>query len=245
MNLLNAFPSSLTFSQQIVILIRIVLATACGSLVGLERSRRLKGAGIRTHSLVACAAALLMIVSKYGFTDLEQAGVFFPGTRGADPARIAAQVVSGVSFLGAGIIIKVAHQQVSGLTTATGLFATVCMGLACGAGFYELVLITLLLIVVVLNVMAPLEILFKRRLRNITLNVEFTELADVQAITEVIQAQAARIYDIDVERTERSGNKWPSAIFILQLSKENHSHSGMLSAVAELNCVRSVQELIA
>ena len=98
---------------------------------------------------------------------------------------------------------------------------------------------------VVLNVMAPLEILFKRRLRNITLNVEFTELADVQAITEVIQAQAARIYDIDVERTERSGNKWPSAIFILQLSKENHSHSGMLSAVAELNCVRSVQELIA
>ena len=221
---------------------RLAVSCILGMLIGIERSKRFKEAGVRTHIVVCCGAALCMIVSKYGFADL---GGILDGSRTSDPARVAAQVVSGVSFLGAGIIIKVAHQQVSGLTTATGLFATVCMGLACGAGFYELVLITLLLIVVVLNVMAPLEILFKRRLRNITLNVEFTELADVQAITEVIQAQAARIYDIDVERTERSGNKWPSAIFILQLSKENHSHSGMLSAVAELNCVRSVQELIA
>ena len=136
MNLLNAFPSSLTFSQQIVILIRIVLATACGSLVGLERSRRLKGAGIRTHSLVACTAALLMIISKYGFTDLFVNGTDFAGVRGADPARIAAQIVSGVSFLGVGIIYRDVRYATKGLTTAAGIWAVSAIGMAIGCGMY-------------------------------------------------------------------------------------------------------------
>ena len=136
MNLLNAFPSSLTFSQQIVILIRIVLATACGSLVGLERSRRLKGAGIRTHSLVACTAALLMIISKYGFTDLFVNGTDFAGVRGADPARIAAQIVSGVSFLGVGIIYRDVSYATKGLTTAAGIWAVAAIGMAIGSGMY-------------------------------------------------------------------------------------------------------------
>ncbi len=229
------------------VILRLVLAVICGGVVGYGRSQKARAAGFRTYILISIGAAMAVLLTLYEYRMLNTLWADTVSRVGMkfDASRLASQVLTGIGFLGAGIIIKVAHQQVSGLTTATGLFATVCMGLACGAGFYELVLITLLLIVVVLNVMAPLEILFKRRLRNITLNVEFTELADVQAITEVIQAQAARIYDIDVERTERSGNKWPSAIFILQLSKENHSHSGMLSAVAELNCVRSVQELIA
>ena len=229
------------------VILRLVLAVICGGVVGYGRSQKARAAGFRTYILISIGAAMAVLLTLYEYRMLNTLWADTVSRVGMkfDASRLASQVLTGIGFLGAGIIIKVAHQQVSGLTTATGLFATVCMGIACGAGFYELVLITLLLIVVVLNVMAPLEILFKRRLRNITLNVEFTELADVQAITEVIQAQAARIYDIDVERTERSGNKWPSAIFILQLSKENHSHSGMLSAVAELNCVRSVQELIA
>ena len=229
------------------VILRLVLAVICGGVVGYGRSQKARAAGFRTYILISIGAAMAVLLTLYEYQMLNTLWADTVSRVGMkfDASRLASQVLTGIGFLGAGIIIKVAHQQVSGLTTATGLFATVCMGIACGAGFYELVLITLLLIVVVLNVMAPLEILFKRRLRNITLNVEFTELADVQTITEVIQAQAARIYDIDVERSERSGNKWPSAIFILQLSKENHSHSGMLSAVAELNCVRSVQELIA
>lgn len=137
-----------------------------------------------------------------------------------------------------------AHQQVNGLTTATGLFATVCMGIARGAGFYECVLLSVLLTVLVLNVMSPLEIAFKRRLRNITLNVEFGSVEDIAQITRVIEAQYAKVYDIDIERTERKDDKYPSAIFILQLSRENHSHSAMLTSIAEMSCVHSVQELI-
>ena len=130
------------------LLLRLVVAALCGSLVGLERSRRFKDAGIRTHSLVACAAALLMIVSKYGFTDLEQAGMFFPGTRGADPARIAAQVVSGVSFLGAGIIYRDRNFTTKGLTTAAGIWAVAAIGLAVGAGLYLVGVFTTVYIVI-------------------------------------------------------------------------------------------------
>lgn len=111
--------------------IRIVLSGMMGLLIGLERTKRLKEAGIRTHFIVASASAVFMILSKYCFLDLE--GI--AGDRGADPARIAAQVVSGVSFLGAGVIFN--HgRTVKGLTTAAGLWATSAVGMAVGAGCY-------------------------------------------------------------------------------------------------------------
>ena len=114
------------------------MACLCGALIGYERSKRYKEAGIRTHIIVCFAAALMMIVSKYGFADLTSAeGVVFNGTRGADPARIAAQVVSGISFLGAGVIFKHGG-SIRGLTTAAGLWGTAGIGLAIGAGFYGL-----------------------------------------------------------------------------------------------------------
>ena len=117
--------------------IRMILAMACGTVIGYERSRRFKGAGLRTHVIVCCAAALLMVISKYGFSDLASAtGHVLTGTRDADPARIAAQVVSGISSLGAG----------SGLTTAAGLWATSGIGLAIGGGMYVLGVFTTALI---------------------------------------------------------------------------------------------------
>ena len=131
-----AFPSALTLYQQLVIIVRIILATFCGSVIGLERSRRLKGAGIRTHSVVAAAACLLMIISKYGFTDLVVNGMEFAGTKGADPSRIASQIVSGVSFLGVGIIYRDVRYATKGLTTAAGIWAVAAIGMAIGSGMY-------------------------------------------------------------------------------------------------------------
>lgn len=106
-------------------LLRILCATIMGGLIGYERHTRSKDAGIRTHSIVAVASALLMIISQYAFEDT------------ADPARVAAQVVSGVGFLGAGIIF-VRHDLILGLTTAAGIWATSALGLCFGAGFYIL-----------------------------------------------------------------------------------------------------------
>ncbi len=229
----------------VTMLLRLVLALLAGGVVGYGRSKNNRPAGLRTYMIISVGAAMSVLITLFHYQMLmgpwnelyQEIGKF-------DGARLAAQVVTGIGFLGAGIIIKAAHQQVKGLTTATGLFATVCMGLACGAGFYEIVLMTLVMIVLVLNVMTPLEVAFKRRLRNITLNVEFNSVEDIDTITEVMRFLDAQIFDIDIERTKVKDTKYPSAIFILKLSKENHSHSGMLTSLAELPCVRSVQELV-
>ncbi|MBQ8868815.1 MAG: MgtC/SapB family protein [Oscillospiraceae bacterium] len=132
--------------QELGFFIRIVVAGLCGSFIGLERTRRFKEAGIRTHILVACASALMMIVSKYGFADLQFGDNFFAGIDGADASRIASQVVTGISFLGAGVIFK--HgASVRGLTTAAGIWATSGIGLAIGAGMYlEGIFVTILVI---------------------------------------------------------------------------------------------------
>ena len=128
--LLNQF----TLIQTLDFFLRMVLACICGAAIGYERSRRFKGAGIRTHIIVCCGAALIMIVSKYGFADLAGAvGEALTGNRGTDPARVAAQVVSGISFLGAGVIFK-NNGAVRGLTTAAGIWVTAGIGLAIGTG---------------------------------------------------------------------------------------------------------------
>ena len=123
--------TALTVFDNLEFFIRIVLAAVLGALVGLERSKRQKEAGIRTHCIIACTSALFMILSKYAFVDL----VSVDGLRGADPARIAAQVVSGISFLGAGVIFKNGN-SIRGLTTAAGMWGTAAVGMAIGAGLY-------------------------------------------------------------------------------------------------------------
>ena len=130
------------------LLLRIVVSAVCGWLVGVERSRRFKDAGVRTHSMVACAAAMLMIISKYGFVDLSMPdGSFFPGVRDADPSRIASQIVSGISFLGAGIIYRDRKFTTRGLTTAAGIWAIAGIGMAIGSGLYVIGLFATALII--------------------------------------------------------------------------------------------------
>lgn len=126
------------FVQILEFFLRLILSCLCGGIIGKERSRRSKEAGIRTHILVACTACAAMILSKYGFTDLVyENGSLYAGVRGADPARIAAQIVSGVGFLGAGVIFKTGN-SIKGLTTAAGIWATAAIGMCFGSGMYWL-----------------------------------------------------------------------------------------------------------
>ena len=134
MTLVQYLNSQFALTQYLDFLGRLLLACLCGAAIGYERTKRFKEAGIRTHIIVCCAAALFMMVSKYGFADLTAAnGAYFNGTRGADPARVAAQVVSGISFLCAGVIFK-NEGVVKGLATAAGLWLTAGLGLAVGSG---------------------------------------------------------------------------------------------------------------
>ena len=135
----------LTVFDNLEFLIRLLLSAALGALVGLERSKRQKEAGIRTHCIIACTSALFMILSKYAFVDV---AIGADGLRGADPARIAAQVVSGISFLGAGVIFKNGN-SIRGLTTAAGMWGTAAVGMAVGAGMYWLGLIEAAILVAI------------------------------------------------------------------------------------------------
>ena len=128
---------SFSLQQYLDFFLRIIAACVCGGIIGHERSIRLKEAGLRTHIIVCCAAAFMMIISKYGFVDLERAaGDGITIAKSTDPARIAAQIVTGISFLGAGIIFHNSNNSIKGLSTAAGIWATAGIGMAFGAGMY-------------------------------------------------------------------------------------------------------------
>ena len=229
------------------VLVRLLLALFAGGVTGFGRSKRERAAGLRTYMLISLGAAMSVLLTLFQYEMLRTAwagSVDAIGEFKYDASRLASAVITGVGFLGAGIIIKIEHQRVKGLTTATGLFTAVCLGLAAGAGFIEVVAVSSIIIVLVLNVMSPLERGFRRKLRNTTLNVEFDSVESIETITQVIHACDAKVFDVDIERSEEADGKHPSAIFILKLGKNMPSHSGMLSTVADLPCVYSVQELV-
>lgn len=118
--------------NDMVYLIRIFLAIVCGAVIGFERQQRVKVAGLRTHILISLAAALMMIISKYGFNDIVGT---IPGLS-CDVSRVAAGIITGIGILSGGIIFIGKRGNVSGLTTAAGIWATIGIGMAVGAGMY-------------------------------------------------------------------------------------------------------------
>lgn len=138
--------------------LRMLCAGLLGGVIGYERELRGKGAGIRTHLLVALGAALFMIISQYGFSGADK----------FDAARIAAGVVGGLGFLGGGIIMK--NKHISGLTTAAGLWVTGAMGLAIGCGLYELGVLCTVMIVVCMELMHFFSTKLGERQVSITLS---------------------------------------------------------------------------
>lgn len=156
------FDDQFTWMRILELFLRVVVASFCGAVIGFERSKRFKEAGIRTHVIVCCASALIMVVSKYGFFEVVKA-IGNPAVEGlthnTDPARLAAQVVSGISFLGAGVIFKNGN-TIKGLTTAAGLWATAGIGLAigCGGSMYLVGLFTTVLIMVLQIIMHKFKV---------------------------------------------------------------------------------------
>lgn len=170
---------------------RLLVAGALGAIIGLDREYRAKEAGFRTHFLVALGSALFMIVSKYGFGDiLGDTGI------GLDPSRIAAQVVSGIGFLGVGTII-IQKLFVRGLTTAAGVWTTSAIGLAVGAGQYWLGLCAMLLTLLGLE---GLGYVFQRvNQRNVLLVFTTTSHEVVKQVTDEINRRKHTISSYSIE----------------------------------------------
>jgi len=148
------------------ILIRLGTASLFGALIGLERERKHWAAGLRTHMMVCVGSSLVMIVSAFGFADIL-------GTPNVtlDPSRIAAQVISGIGFIGAGTILLLKQGTIRGLTTAAGLWTVAAIGLATGGGLYFAAGTTTVIALIILWAIQPLEQLYIKKFKNITLRV--------------------------------------------------------------------------
>jgi len=155
------------------ILFRLFLAALFGALIGLERERKDWTAGMRTHMMVCLGAALIMLVSSYGFSDV----LGTPHVE-LDPSRVAAQVVSGIGFIGAGTILFMRHGRIRGLTTASGLWTVAAIGLATGGGMYFAAAVTTVLALIILWALQPVENRIKRRFTKRTLRIETNQKAN-------------------------------------------------------------------
>lgn len=131
-----------------IILLRLIIAVVCGLSIGIERENRGKGAGLRTHAIVAIASCLMMIISQYGFNNFFERMDLSLSDVKIDPSRVAAQIVTGVGFLGAGMIF-IQKNAIIGLTTAAGVWATAGIGMAIGCGMYFLGIVSTVIIILV------------------------------------------------------------------------------------------------
>ena len=226
------------------VMLRLTMAMAFGGLIGLERGRKRRAAGFRTYMLVCLGAALTMLLSQYESGML--AGVWAETAKEVgirtDVSRFGAQVINGIGFLGAGTIIVTGRQEVKGLTTAAGLWASACMGLAIGAGFYECVVLAFLLIFLSIRLLPYLENFVVENARNMNIYVEFESLDDVGDIIGRIKAQDVQIYEVDIDHGREEKLRNPSAVFSIRLNHKQ-MHTQVLAAISELETVRTIDEI--
>lgn len=183
---------------QLDYLLRLFIAAVCGMAIGYERKNRMKEAGIRTHFIVAIGAALIMIISKYGFQD--QIG--WPNMS-LDPSRIAAQVVTGVGFLGAGVIFM-QKQTIVGLTTAAGVWVTAAIGLSIGSGLY-FVGIASTVITILGQILLHGKIRFLSSPRTETLMLQIVDNADaIKLLQDIFEDNEIIILNLKSKRDEKS-----------------------------------------
>lgn len=199
-------------------ILRLVLSGVLGGFIGFERRSHFKEAGLRTHFVVALGSALIMLVSKYGFGDL-----IGTSSISLDPSRVAAQVVSGIGFLGAGTII-VEHQSVKGLTTAAGLWATAGIGIAIGAGMYIPGISATVLILIGLGIFNKLQ------KTTIYSNGEVNlEAAGINHALDVLKDSKVKVSNIQVNRHPKDSNSEIKLIFKLYTRNQDEIKQIMIS----------------
>lgn len=205
------------------ILSRLLLAALFGGLVGLERERKSWAAGMRTHMMVCVGSALIMMVSSFGFADiLGTANVTL------DPSRVAAQVVSGIGFIGAGTILFTKQGgTIRGLTTAAGLWTVAAIGLATGGGMYFAAIFTTALALIILWALQPIERMYAQRFRPKTLKIITNAEANTSELLKtLLELEETSFSDFSLFKNRDE--------FILQLKFDESDMSKLASVMTEL-----------
>lgn len=226
------------------VMLRLFLAMLFGGMIGIERARKRRAAGFRTYMIVCIGATLTMLLSQYESLMLATAWYDIRQEIGlaTDVSRFGAQVINGIGFLAAGTIIVTGRQEVKGMTTAAGLWASACMGLAIGAGFYEAVFMAFVLMFLCIRLLPRLEGYIVERARNLNIYIEFTSLDDVGDIIGRIKEQGAQIYEVDITHGKEERAVKPSAVFSIRLN-QRRLHEDVLTAISDLENVTMIDEV--
>lgn len=215
------------------VMARLLLSFICGGIIGIERSYKRRPAGFRTHILICLGAAMTTLTSQYLYLNMHYY---------TDMARLGAQVVAGIGFIGAGTIIVTRHQRVKGLTTAAGLWASAIIGLALGGGFYEGGILTTFMILIAEFVFAKLEYRMLDHVPEINLYMEYTDKSCLDNVLRLYRELDLKILNLQVTRSTGNKKHNACAIFTLRLHKKC-SVQHLLHEVSSTKGVISVNEL--
>lgn len=226
------------------VLFRLLLSVLFGGAIGLERGRKKRPAGFRTYMVVCVGATLTMILGQYELHMLETQWLSQAAAVGTktDITRFAAQVINGIGFLGAGTILITGRQQVKGLTTAASLWASACMGLVIGATFYECAILAFFLIVAVMKLLPRVEAHLMEKARNMNVYMEFYSLDGINEAISCLKSLNVHIYDVDIDRENKTPLKFPNAILSVGLDK-HQTHIKVITLLSKLECIRVVKEI--
>ena len=213
--------------------LRMVLAFFCGGAIGIEREYKRRPAGFRTHILICLGAAMTTLTSQYLFLVMHYY---------TDMARLGAQVVAGIGFIGAGTIIVTRHQRVKGLTTAAGLWAAAVIGLAIGAGFYEGGMIATLLILLAELFFARLEYQILSRAPEVNSFMEYRDKETLDRVLDLYQQRRVKVLGMEITRAAGSERHNACAIFSLRLNRGTHAEE-LLDKIHRTEGVLSVEEI--
>ena len=212
--------------------VRLLVALICGGIIGIERERKRRPAGFRTHILICIGAAMTTLTSQYIAFELGAA---------TDLARLGAQVIAGIGFIGAGTIIVTKRKNVKGLTTAAGLWASAIVGLCSGAGFIEGALLTTVIIIIAELLLARFEYFMVSNSRTVIIFVEYSDTSKLTSIVETVKDNSSYIRDIEITKSNSETNN-SCAIFSIQMPRRK-SHDKMINLISNLDGVVSVEEL--
>ncbi len=221
----------------ISITLRLLLAVIFGGFIGVERATKRHAAGLRTYILVSFGATVVMLVNQYLYE------VFETG----DVARLGAQVISGIGFLGAGTILVTQRNRIRGLTTAAGLWACACMGLAIGVGFYTLAIVSFVIIIIVLTFLPKLENLFTAKSGVYQYHIEFDEKTNIKDFVQYVRATGLKINMIE-PNPGFSGTGLYVCTIMLSVQKgtdkKYKDHNELLEEIVKLEYVQYAEEIL-
>ena len=193
------------------VMIRLCLAVVLGGIIGLERGANKHPAGFRTHILVCVGAALAMLTNEYIYNN------FGPLL---DPSRLGAQVITGVGFLGVGTILVTGRYKIRGLTTAAGLWASACIGLAAGIGFYSGAIIAAVLVLISLGLLPRLEGAFYQHSRTLSVYIEIDKITSFKPLMIALKEMGINVTDAHLDKSAINSESGASVSMVIRLPKK-------------------------